>query len=353
MPDCSKDAGAGEAIIVEGDDKGRHTLGDALGRLGRRLFLRREPYRDITGEVFEDGAAAVPEARAREWALVLSARGVPHAVSREGENGWRLTAPRREAARAVEEIRAYIRENAADERAVPFLPRPVPVRSVAMVMAGLGMAFVYLISGPVIWGRRVDFVSLGAGDTGGMLFSGQWWRAATALTLHADMGHLLGNVIIGGLFMAFLCREAGVGTGFFLALAAGAAGNVAKALVQGPGHHFLGASTAVFGALGVLGGLKSVSGMRGFSLRQIAPFGAGLMLLAFLGAGEEEGSGKIDLAGHFFGFAAGMLLGAGGGLVMAWRRRPGGPGRDAALGIVAGGVVILAWISAWYGWRWW
>jgi membrane associated rhomboid family serine protease len=338
---------------VEEGEKGRHALGDALGRLGRRLFPRREAYRDITGRVFEDGADAVSEARAREWALVLSARGVPHALSREGEDGWRLRAPRREADRAVEEIRAYIRENAADGRPAPRLPRPVPVRSVAMVMAGLGMAFVFLMSGPVVWGRRLDFVRLGAGDTGAMLFSGQWWRAVTALTLHADMAHLLGNVVIGGLFMAFLCREAGVGTGFVLALAAGAAGNVLKAQIQGPGHHFLGASTAVFGALGVLGGLRTVCGMRGFSLRQAAPFGAGLMLLALLGAGDEEGPGKIDLAGHFFGFAAGMVLGAVYGTVTARGRRPGGPGLDAILGAVAACVVVWAWVSAWFGWRWW
>lgn len=335
---------------MDGDEKTRHPLGQALGRLGRRLFLRREPYRDISGQVFEDGAAWLPETRAREWALVLSARDVPHSLTPEGE-GWRLLVPRREADRAVAEIRAYLRENAALDDSAPRLPRPVPVASVTRVMLVLGMAFVFLISDPVVFGRRIDFVRLGAGDTGAMLFAGQWWRAVTALCLHADLGHLLGNVCIGGLFMAFLCREAGVGTGFFLALAAGAAGNVAKAMIQGPGHHFLGASTAVFGALGVLGGLRGVTGMRGFTLRRAAPFAAGLMLLAMLGAGEEEGAGKIDLAGHFFGFAAGMLLGVSGGFVSS-RRRLSFPGHDVLGGGVAVGAALLAWISAWFGWRW-
>jgi membrane associated rhomboid family serine protease len=78
------------------------------------------------------------------------------------------------------------------------------------------------MSNPVVWGRHLDFVRLGAGDTGAMLFSGQWWRAITALTLHADVAHLAGNVVVGGLFMAFLCREAGVGAGFFLAWPPGA-----------------------------------------------------------------------------------------------------------------------------------
>jgi len=335
----------------EGGEKGRHALGEALGRLGRRLFPRREAQRDITGEVFEDGAPGVSEARAREWALVLSARGVPHGLSRDGEL-WRIRTPVRHAAQAVEEIRTYIRENLADESGASRLPRPIPARAVTWVMTGLGLFFVFLISDPVVFGKRLNFVRMGAGDTGAMLFSGQWWRAVTALTLHADTAHLVGNVAVGGLFMAFLCREAGVGTGFFLALASGAAGNYLKAVVQGPGHHFLGASTAVFGALGVLGGLRTLCGMRGFSLRQVAPFAAGLMLLALLGAGDEEGGDKIDLAGHFFGFAAGMLLGVADGALKARRWRPDGPAVDRALGGAAVLAVLLSWVSAWYGWSW-
>jgi hypothetical protein len=101
-------------------------------------------------------------------------------------------------------------------------------------------------------------------------------------------------------------------------------------VIQGPDHHFLGASTAVFGALGVLGGLRSVSGMRGMTWREAAPFVAGLMLLALLGAGEEDGPGKIDLGGHFLGFAAGAVLGGAVGLA---RRLGGRSGADPILGV--------------------
>lgn len=333
-----------------GENKG-HALGEALSRLGRRLFPRRDVFRDITGEVFEDGGAGLSEKRAREWSLVLWARGVAHRMYHDGES-WRIGVPARLAGRAVDEIRAYVRENALGEAETPRPKRPVPVRSVAWVMAGVGFCFVFLVSHPVVWGRRLDFVRMGAGDTGAMLFSGQWWRALTALTLHADGAHLLGNVVVGGLFMAFLCREAGVGTGFFLALAAGAAGNGLKAVIQGPGHHFLGASTAVFGALGVLGGMVSVFGPRGLSWRRLAPFGAGLMLLALLGAGEEENAGKIDLGGHFLGFAAGAILGAAMGAARRRGWRIPVLGLDAFLGILAALTVVLAWISAFLGWRW-
>ncbi len=334
----------------QGDHKG-NALGEALSRFGRRLFPRREVFRDITGEVFDDGAAGVAEKRAREWSLVLSARGVTHRLFQDGDI-WRIGVPGRLADRAVDEIRAYVSENARRGGGPPPVPRPVPARSVAWVMAGIGFSFVFLVSNPVIWGRRLDFVRLGVGDTAAMLFSGQWWRAVTALTLHADGAHLLGNVVVGGLFMAFLCRETGVGAGFFLALLAGAGGNCLKALIEGPGHHFLGASTAVFGALGVLGGLVSVSRARGLSWRRVAPFGAGLMLLALLGAGEEDAAGKIDLGGHFLGFAFGAALGAALGAARRRGWHVAAYGLNQALGCLAVAGVVAAWVSALLGWRW-
>ena len=49
-----------------------------------------------------------------------------------------------------------------------------------------------------------------------LLLEGQWWRAATALTLHADAGHVLGNCLFGALFMlqtAAVFSLFGVGAG--------------------------------------------------------------------------------------------------------------------------------------------
>ena len=112
------------------------------------------------------------------------------------------------------------------------------------------------------------------------MLSGQWWRAVTALTLHVDPAHLLGNAACGALFLCLLCRDTGVGLGFALCLAAGGLGNVIKVLVQGPGLHFLGASTAVFGALGALGGVRLFCRRGAVLAGRSAPVGAALMLLA-------------------------------------------------------------------------
>src|SRR5438034_425376 len=61
----------------------------------------------------------------------------------------------------------------------------------------------------------------------------------------------------------------------------------------------IGASTAVFGALGALAAFPQ------HRRRAWVPLGAGLALLAFLGTSK-----RADLAGHLCGFVAGLLLGA-------------------------------------------
>lgn len=286
-------------------------------------------------------AEPATEIRAREWRLVLTARGIPHVLRRQG-GGWRLSVPRRWADEALAEIGAYAAERAArplpDPEAVPS--RPVVWPGVLAVVGLLTGLFGLLLGKVALMGRPVDWKALGAGDSSAML-DGQWWRAVTALTLHADPAHLMGNAACGALFLSLLCRETGIGLGFALCLAGGVLGNVTKVCVQGPGLHFLGASTAVFGALGALGGVRLAS--RGQKLwgGRSATVGAVLMLLAMFGAGSEEG-GAVDLAGHLFGFTAGALL----GLAAGWRiDRDGRPGPVVQYlsGLFALVVLAAAW----------
>ena len=82
------------------------------------------------------------------------------------------------------------------------------------------------------------------------MLAGEWWRAVTALTLHADLAHVLANAVAIAIFLGAVARRLGPALATWLALAAGVAGNVLTALVAGGGHVSLGASTAVFGALG-------------------------------------------------------------------------------------------------------
>ena len=119
--------------------------------------------------------------------------------------------------------------------------------------------------------------------------------------------------------------------------------NALNAAVQSPEHRSIGASTAVFAALGLL---TAYTWRRGF-LREtpwrgrIAPIVAGIGLLAFTGTAGEN----TDLTAHLFGFVAGF----GGGLALArwadidWLRSRR---RQAVCAAVAIASVVAAWVWA-------
>jgi membrane associated rhomboid family serine protease len=146
---------------------------------------------------------------------------------------------------------------------------------------------------------------------------GEWWRPFTSLFLHADPGHLLGNVFIGGVFCVMVAQSVGAWRGWALILAAGTLGNAVNAGLRFPAEFVsLGASTATFGAVGILVGTASVAAWRSRSYRELrpvlVPVVIGLILLGWYGSGGDsagtEGN-NTDVAGHFAGLASGVLLG--------------------------------------------
>ena len=148
---------------------------------------------------------------------------------------------------------------------------------------------------------------------GNAILHGAWWRTITALTLHADVSHLVANLATGLLFAAFVISRLGAGSAWLAILLSGAIGNTLNAWgYRGEYHASIGASTACFGALGILVGAELIS--RWSEPRQrsawqlILPLGAGLALLAYLGVGDEGKS--IDYMAHGWGFAVGVAEGA-------------------------------------------
>lgn len=143
----------------------------------------------------------------------------------------------------------------------------------------------------------------------------EWWRPFTALFLHADPPHLIGNLLSGMLFGTLVSRSIGPLRGWLLILACGTVGNTITSVVTWPEAFIsIGASTAVFGALGILSGLGFSSMLRHrFHLswaKTAAPVLAGIILLGWLGGGTP--GGNTDVLGHIFGFASGLT----GGLVI-------------------------------------
>ena len=137
------------------------------------------------------------------------------------------------------------------------------------------------------------------------ILHGEWWRTVTALTLHADLAHLISNVVACALFVNAVLRALGVGAGGFAVLLSGAFGNFLNALLHRAHHASVGFSTAIFGAIGILGALEYERRRAGSRrLQAWLAIAASLALLGMLGSDKET-----DTFAHLFGFIAGGALG--------------------------------------------
>lgn len=243
---------------------------------------------------------------------MLAALDIPHWL-RQRLDGWALLVPPSEAAAALDALAAYDRENPAARAAdgggsVPSRPTTIAGAVVALLLIGF-----FAITGPRAghgaWFER------GSADAQRMM-AGEWWRAVTALTLHADWPHLLGNAVAGAVLVTAVVQQVGPGVGLWLLLLAGTGGNVLSAAVHGPGHVSVGASTAIFGAIGMLAVLRIVAPARlGSGARKWwVVAGASLALLALLGSAPEA-----DLLAHLFGLLVGAGLGLPAALAVRWR----------------------------------
>lgn len=248
-------------------------------------------------------ASAPDEPRAADLGLMLTARGIEH-VRQPGLVGWDICVPVSRAAEARAEIAQYVLEN----------KRAIGQRRVEEVGDGLPGTIAYLaILLVVFFCVHASALSLdwfGAGRlVAGRVLAGEWWRTVTALTLHWDLDHLGGNLVFGAFFGFFIGRYLGRGIGWLAVVGAATLANVLAALLLDPVHTSLGASTAVFAALGIL---TAYTWRRGY-LREtpwrwrLAPIVAGIGLLAFTGAGGEN----TDLFAHLAGFVAGFGTGLG------------------------------------------
>jgi membrane associated rhomboid family serine protease len=256
-------------------------------------------------------------------------------LSRTGE-GFILIVPEEEAEGALAGLVAYERENPREalRRDAPAEPPNL----VAGAAAGGILLLFYFVT--EVWFPTAGWLELGSADAGRIL-RGELWRAVTALTLHANLGHALSNAFGSAIFLGALSSILGPGLASALVLLAGAGGNFANALLHGSAHVSIGASTAVFGAVGILGGLAVARRRPGKATkrRRWAPVAAALALLAMLGTGGE----RVDVLAHFFGFLSGGVLGGLFGFVA-----PSPPGRlvQWSCGIAALGVLIYCWIVA-------
>lgn len=266
-------------------------------------------------------------------ALVLAAAHIPHQLVDDGMTAA-LVVPAEFSSRAVEELRLYDDENPP--------PRPKPQKEVANQDAVPGVVGYVLVVCAVAW--LAGFSIFGhnwfdAGRVDGTLIrNGEWWRTITALTLHSGARHLVGNIVFGVLFGLFAGRLLGSGIAWLAIVAAAATGNAANTLLLESTHRSIGASTAVFAALGLVAGFV----FRGQFMAQdrwsyrYGPIVGALALLMYTGTGGPN----TDIGAHLLGFVCGFLTGM---LLIALGPMP----TDRRSQTVAGGIALALIASSW------
>ncbi|MDJ0916724.1 MAG: rhomboid family intramembrane serine protease [Woeseiaceae bacterium] len=268
--------------------------------------------------------------------LVLSAAGIPHQVVND-DGGSAIVVPAEMSGRAAEELRLY------DEENPPQRPKPAVNLETMDPVPGV-VAYLLVIVG-VAWldaAGAFGEIWRNVGRIDGELYrDGEWWRAVTALTLHGGLQHLAGNIVFGALFGTFAGRFVGSGVAWLTILLCAALGNSMNTLLLEATHRSIGASTAVFAALGLASGFAwraRVFRDERWTYR-VGPIVGGLALLAFTGTGDSN----TDIGAHLMGFVAGF----GGGVYLTrLRKRLHSDDLQRGAGALAIGIITLCWIIA-------
>jgi membrane associated rhomboid family serine protease len=237
--------------------------------------------------------------------LVVLALGDAFWLEPEGGR-FRLLVERPAAERAREQLASFDRESVnwppprvADQPAAQKIDLVTPLVWGALVLASFWAQ-----------GEWRAWTNLGMLDAEALFERGEAWRLLTALFLHADVGHLVSNVVSGiFVFAAVLTTTTRWRGWLFITLAAVAGNFAAAAANHSRVYQSLGASTAIFAALGLLTGGAIRSVLRGKQLSRwrslFVPIAAGLTVLGLYGAGDQQ----VDVIAHVTGFGAGFMLG--------------------------------------------
>lgn len=276
-------------------------------------------------------------------ALVLLSVGIPYKILSNQDNYFALTVPLPYGEKAKFEIWEYDRENQPPKSRVrnitPTYERAIP-GAIIYVMV---LALVTWLSETGAFGH--DWLAIGRID-GALVRDGEWWRVITALTLHGSFKHLLGNIIFGTFFGVLAGGLVGPGLVWLCILVAAGSGNMLNILLLDAGHRSIGASTAVFAALGIISGFvwrAKLMAQERWAWR-LGPIVGGIVLLAYTGTGDANTDIGAHLAGFACGFGTGTILTRLSG---AMHR----PYLQKAGGMLAMGIVCAAWLVALQPWN--
>ncbi len=275
-------------------------------------------------------------AECSDRALVLAAVQIPFQIV-DDIASCALVVPAEFSAQAMQQLIEYDDENPpritpvakplAHHNAVPGLIAYVLIIIAVAVIANFApWAQDWYVSG------RVD---------GALIRAGEWWRTVTALTLHSGLQHLSGNLVFGIMFGLFAGRLLGSGVAWLSIVLAAATGNALNTLLLESTHRAIGASTAVFAALGLVAGFV----WRGKLMAQdrwpyrVGPIVGGFALLMYTGTGGEN----TDIGAHLMGFLCGLFAGM---LLTAARDHLSDRRLQLICGFAAIALIVGCWLIA-------
>ncbi len=271
--------------------------------------------------------------------LVLAAANIPHRIV-EDPVSCALVVPAEYSAEAANELRLY------DEENPPAQPRKAEPYQYLDAIPGIATYIVAIVVFAWLsWTSAFsqDWLATGRID-GALVRAGEWWRSITALTMHSGLRHLVGNLVFGAFFGLLAGRLLGSGVTWAAVVTTAAAGNLLNTLLLESTHRSIGASTAVFAALGLTVGFvwrAKLMAQDRWPYR-LGPIVGGLALLMYTGTGSEN----TDIGAHLMGFVCGF---AGGVLLTRFRDRLGDPSLQRTAGIAAIASLVLAWFKAFGG----
>jgi rhomboid protease GluP len=266
-----------------------------------------------------------------DWSLVLASQDIPTTIVQSNEAGWGLLIEPQDQERALQAIRQYRLENRRWR-----WRQPIPWSEATFHWGALGWCLALLVIHWVVSEEAPDFRALGQLDTA-QVWAGQWWRAFTAILLHADLAHLLANVTTGLVLLGLAMARFGAGAALLAAYLAGAAGNGAGLMLHARPYYGLGASGMVMGALGLISASPYLRGT-GLSLKRfLQAVVSGVFIFLILGVNPAS-----DVIAHLGGFLSGLILG--------WLLALLPPRILQHRAFVSAAWLVLLGLLAWTGW---
>ena len=271
--------------------------------------------------------------QADTYRLVMSSSGILYRLKKE-KHGWNILVNDTDCEKALNTIEQYLKENR------DFHPADEPFRHKRYkTFTGLWVSVILMASHIAITtGSDSEVIVRTYGSSAFHILRGELYRSVTSLMIHASVMHLVGNMLGITIFGTAVCNITGWGVGWFMILATGIFGNLMNAVLYKTGHLSIGASTAVFGAIGILAAHQFFKKFRlpGQQTRAWLSLGGGLALLGILGSGEHT-----DVMAHLFGFTAGIILGAFYSVLV---KHPAARAYQICFLLIALSIIVMSWM---------